>query len=59
MVPSQVDETALIWASTYGYLEVVKVLVAARADVNAKDNVCVCVPGKVASYVTVALNCCT
>ena len=31
--------TALIWASQNNYLEVVKVLVAAGADVNYKDHV--------------------
>ena len=34
--------TALMWASTRGYLEVVKALVAAGADVNAKNKVGVC-----------------
>ena len=39
MVPSQSGYTALIWASLNGHLEVVKALVAAKADVNAKNNV--------------------
>ena len=32
-------ETALLVASIYNYLEVLKVLVAAGADVNAQDSV--------------------
>ena len=39
MVPSQFGQTALMTASNKGQLEVVKLLVAAGADVNAKDNV--------------------
>ena len=33
------ERTALIWASQEGYLDVVMVLVAVGADLNAKDRV--------------------
>ena len=33
------ERTALIWASQEGYLDVVMVLVAIGADLNAKDRV--------------------
>ena len=46
MVPSQYNYTTLVYGNTAlmkasynGHLEVVKALVAAGADVNAKDNV--------------------
>ena len=38
-VPSQDGRTALMEASANGYYEVVKVLMAAGADLNAKNNV--------------------
>ena len=39
LFPSQNGYTALIWASKYNYLNLVKALIAAGADLNAKDNV--------------------
>ena len=41
-IHAQVGLTALMQASLKGYLEVVKALVAAGADVNATQNVGVC-----------------
>ena len=38
-VVSQIGSTALIWASSKGHLEVVKALLAAGTDTEAKDEV--------------------
>jgi len=40
-LPSQGEETPLIWASYHGHLPIVSLLLGSGANVNAQDKVCV------------------
>jgi ankyrin repeat protein len=54
----QAGGTALMWASAGGHLEVVKALIAARADVNAATKVMTILPHVLAKGVTSARASC-